>query len=862
MRFYRALLHLYPAAFRAEYGAEMCAIFARRRRDSGSAWGAAGLWWEVTMDVILNAVRSHGDILRQDLRYTARTLRRSPGFTAAVVVVSALGVGATTAAFSITDHVLLRPLPFPGAERLVRMWEHDAARGYYNDASPANYRDWKAASQSFESLGAFRNISVNLVGQGDPERLEGAAVTAEVLPLLGTRPLLGRTFDAADDLEDAPGTVVLSHRLWRVRFGGDPGVLGRKVMLDDAPYVVIGVMPSHFLFPTREVRLWTAMRFPAQAFESRTNTYIFPVARLKPGVSVEDARAELRAIAGRLESAYPQENAGIGVAVRALHDQVARGSRLLVIALFGAALCVLLIACTNLAGLLLARAFHRRQELSVRAALGAGRERLARQLLTESLVLALAGGAVGILLAVMATPLVAQLVPTSLPIAEVPRLDLRILAFAALMTLLTGLGFAVVPALRACSGADLRGLRDGPRAGGAGRERMRSGLVFAEVAVSVVLLVSAGLLIRALWRLQGVDPGFRTEGVLTLRTALPLPRYEKTQARQQFYDRVLADVRALPGVSAAAYATGLPMVMRGGIWGVEVEGQPTEPGKAPPASLRFITPGFFETLRIPLLAGRDVSEADTGQAPFVAVVSRSLAERHWPGQDPLGRRIRFGIQTRTIVGVVGDVRVRGVEQGSEPQVYLPSAQVPDGGLIAYPPKDLVVRSSADAATLLPSIRRIVAQADPQQPISNVRMLEAIVDGETAPRSVQAAVLGGFAALAVFLAGLGIHGLLAFTVSARAREIGVRMALGAGTRDVLRLVLREGLVLAAGGVALGVVLAYAAGRSLQALLAGVRPHDAAAFLTAVIVSLLMVILGSLWPALRAVRVDPLSAIRAE
>jgi predicted permease len=397
---------------------------------------------------------------------------------------------------------------------------------------------------------------------------------------------------------------------------------------------------------------------------------------------------------------------------------------------------------------------------------------------------------------------------------------------------------------------------------GGRREKLRSVLVVAEVTVSVVLLVSSGLLIRALWRLQHVDPGFRADGVLTLRTALPWPKYEKTARRAQFYEQVLGDVRQIPGVESAAYISFLPMATRGMIQPVQVPGRPPEPAEDSTVSLRFVTPGFFAAMGIPLRQGRDVGESDTGDAPLVAVVSESFVRHYWPGEDPLGRQFLLASRPRTVAGVVGDVRVRGLEVSSEPQVYLPSRQVADGNYIAYAPKELVVRASADPARLLPSIRRAVARADPQQPISNVRPLADIVDAETAPRSVQVRVLGAFAAIAAVLAGIGIHGLLAFAVSNRAQEIGVRVALGARPADVLKLVLDEGVRLAAAGTVAGVALAYAAGRALEALLAGVSPRDAATFASAVTLALLMTVAGGLLPALRAVRADPLAAIRAE
>jgi predicted permease len=871
MRVYRALLLAFPASFRAEYGEEMRTIFARRRRGTSGALPVLTLWVEAVWDVILNAARVQWDVLGQDLRYTVRTLRRSPGFTSAAILVAALGVGATTAAFSITDHVLIRPLPFADPQRLVDLWQNQ--QGYSRtELSPANYRDWKRMSTSLEATAAFTDASVNLVGEGDPERLSGQKVTADLFPLLGTKPLLGRVFSEADDRAGAPGTLLLSYGLWQRRFGGDPAVLGRKVILDDAPYAVIGVMSRGFYFPSRESQVWMPMRFEEGDFAERDNLYLRVVGRLRDGVSLEQARAEMGLVAARLERAYPKENAETGATVVRLRDEISEQTRLLLMALFGAALCVLLIACTNLGSLLLARALFRRKELAVRTALGAARERLVRQLLTEALVLATFGGVVGVCLAVAATPLVARLVPNALPIAETPQADVRMLLFAALATVVTGIGFGVIPALRAQRDVDATGLREGSRGGvGGSKEGLRSALVVTQVTVSVLLLISSGLLIRALWRLQAVDPGFRPAGVLTLRTTLPLPKYEKTGRRRQFVTSVLSDIRALPGVSNAAYISFLPMVMRGGIWAVKVEGQPEVPGDPSNASLRFVTPDFFATLGIPIVKGRDVSESDTAESPWVAVVSQSFARRYWPDQDPLGRRLQFGLPgadgaspfgERTVVGVVGDIRVRGIERSSEPQLYLSYQQVKDGWLAWYAPKDLVVRSSADPVALLPAIRRIVAAADLVQPVSDVRMLSDIVSADTAPRSVQAGVLGAFAAIAVVLAGIGMHGLLAFTVSSRVQEIGVRIALGAGASDILRLVLRQGLLLATTGVALGVTVASGAGRAMEALLAGVSPRDAATFLAAVTVALVTTLVGSLFPALRAIRVDPMTAIRTE
>jgi predicted permease len=863
MRLHRALLHLYPAAFRLEYGDEMCAVFAQRWRDTSGALGTLGLWLRVFVDVLVNAALVHGDILTQDLRYTARTLSRAPGFTFTAIVVAALGVGANTAAFTMVDHVFIRPLPFSNSERLVNLYQHETSRGYTGELSPANYRSWKRMSASFDAMAAHRGLSVNLVGQGDPERIDGASVTADLFPMLGVHAALGRIFTTEEDRDGATGTVLLSHGLWQGMFAGDPGVLGRRVILDDALYVIIGVMPRSFHFPNRDCELWTAMRFAPRDYEDRTDTYIHVTAKLKPTISLEQSRAEMGIVTAQLERAYPRENAKIGATVIRLRDEVSGQSRWLLMALFGAALCVLLIACTNLANLMLARALARSKELAVRTAMGAGRERLIRQLLTESLILALCGGVLGVFVAGAALPLLARLVPISLPIAQVPALDWRVFTFAALLAALAGIGFGVVPALRICGGKDISGLHQGSRSGVGGRkERLRSALVIAEVTGSMVLLISSGLLIRALWRIQSTDPGFRTEGVLTLRTSLPMPKYEKTALREQFYSRVLSEANRLAGVSSAAYISFLPMVMRGGIWPVAVPGGPQDPADLQKASLRFVTPGFFAALAIPLHRGRDVSESDTRNSPFVAVVSESFVRRYWPDQNPLGRGFKIGFFDRTIVGVVGDIHVRGLERSSEPQVYLPYKQVPDGGVIWYAPKDLVVRSTVNAATLVPALRGIIRTANPEQPVSDVRMLGDIVEAETAPRVVQVRVLGAFAAIAFLLAAIGMHGLLSFAVSNRMQEIGVRMALGAQRSDILAMVLRDGVRLAAVGTVLGVSLAYGAGRTMQSLLAGVKPGDALTFATAIGLALLMTLVGTLIPALRAVRVDPTMVIRTE
>jgi predicted permease len=859
---YRALLFLYPSSWRAEYGGEMCAVFAARWRDAAGRIGLLALWLEIIPDLLLNAIAVQCDLVSQDVRHAQRALRRSPGFAITVIAIAAVGIGATTAAFTIVDHVLVRPLFFAGQDRLVKLRQDDlAGLQRFWDVSPANYRDWKRMSTSYESMGAYRSLSVNMTGgQGEPQHIDGASLTAELLPTLGVRPQFGHVFTEEEDRESSPGTVILSYGLWLERFGGDRGILGTVIKLEDIPYTVIGVMPKDFYFPTREARLWTPMRWQSDDFADRTNTYIFPIARLKRGVSLEQAQAEMRTIAARLAHAYPSELAQVGIVLIRLRDEISDRNRLMLKVLLGASLCVLLIACTNLANLLLARAMTRRRELAVRSALGAGRERLIRQMLTESLLLVFPGGALGLLIAYVALPLLVRLVPVSLPIAEIPVLDGRVLLFAVLITFGTGISFGIMPALRSASNAS--DIHDGGRSGmGGRRERLRSALVITELSCSVVLLVGFSLLTRALWRIQAVNPGFRADHVLTLRTALPMPRYEKPETREPFYRHVLEETRRLPGVEAAAYTSFLPIEMGGGIWPVEIAGRPENIANRRTASLRFVTPGFFSAMGIPLLSGRDVRQADSETAQYVALVSQSFVHRYWQEENPLGRHINVGNHDRVVIGVVGDIRNRGLERSSEPQIYV-SWQQADGVSPWYAPKNLVVRGSFDMASLGGALRRIIHQADRSQPVTGLRPLSDVVAGDTASRRVQLAVLGAFSAVALLLAAIGIHGLLAFAVSSRTQEIGVRLALGARHIDIINITVGEALRLAAIGIAAGIVIAYGMGRLLQSLLAGVQPWDLGTLAAAIAVSLLVTFAGSLLPAIHAFQIDPAMAMRSE
>ena len=849
MRWHRALLRLYPRSFRAEYGRELLQVMARQ--------GAL----ETVMDTLANALRIHADILRQDLKYTLRTLRRSPAFSMTAILLTALGIGATTAALAVADHVLVRPLPYRDSNRLIRFQGSDRERGGWNDLSPANFRDLVARSTTIESAAAYSGRSANLVGFGAPVRLEGQAATGDLFDVLGVEAAVGRRFTREDQRDSAPAVMVLSHAAWRTYFGGDASVVGRTLQLNGVLHTVIGVMPEGFMFPDRITEFWSVLKLPPDAFNDRSNNYLFTVARLKDGRTAEEADAELDTIAIDLERIAPEENERLSTRTQLLRGYMLPATRTMLLGIVGAAVCLLLIASTNLASLLLSRSLSRMREIAVRAAIGAGRERLMRQMMTESLVVATLGGALGVALAMVSTPLLTRLIPTSLPLAESPAVDLRFMAVAAAITFVTALAFGALPARRAAAGADAAALRDSGRVGSSRRtEALRSGLVTAQVALSVVLLVSVGLLGRALWRVAGTETGFKSAGVVTMRTALPWPKYGETARRVTFYERVLNDVRAQPGVREAAYITGLPMVMTGRIWSAAPEAPTVRLDEDISASARFITPGFFATMSIPMKEGRDIAVSDTRDSAPVAVVSESFVRQAWPGQSGIGRRFRNRNADFTIVGVVGDILVRGLERRSEPQMYFSARQVADNAVIGYTPQELVVRADVPPAALLPAIRQIVQRADPEQPISNVRPLDEIVNDQIAPRAVQARVLGGFAGVAMLLAAVGLYGLLAFAVSSRMREIGLRMALGASPRSMIGLVVKRGIALAGAGVAIGMAAAYGAGRWMETLLAGVSPHDPAVFATATGLTVLLTLAGTLLPALRAARVSPLEATR--
>ena len=856
-RLYRALLGLFPASFRHEYGEEMEIVFRDRRRRADGVAASVALWLETVPDVVVSAGRVHADVLRQDLRYSLRSLSRAPVFAATVVTVLALGIGASTAVFSLADRVFWRPLPYEEPHRLVRLWENVPSYSRM-EPSPANFRDWSEMTTVFEGVAPYHAESVNWVGEAEPLQVAATRAGGGLMPLLGVEPLFGRVLEPRDEEPGAPLTAVLSHDFWQGAFGGTPDVLGRSLRLDDEAYTVVGVMPSAFRFPDRDTALWIPKRFTEVDFEDRDDNYLKVVARLGDGSDLDAARLEMEVVTERLERQHPEANRDTRASVVPLRDDVPRSSRLLVKGLAAASVCLLVIALTNLANLLLARSLARAGETSLRLTLGSGRERLVRQRVTELALLGGAGWLAGLGVAWASLPLLSRLVPLRLPVEEASGLDPRVFAFATLLAALTVLVFGVAPVF----GGRAVPLREGARSGfGGRRHRLRAALVVAQVGGTVVLLVASGLLVRALWQVRAVDPGFTTDGVFAVHTPLPYSRYELTERRAELYRRVLEDVRRAPGVEEASFVSFLPMVMGGGIWPVTLPGNPdTERRRT--ASLRFATPRFFSTLGVPLRQGRDFDDGDDEDAPDVAIVSESFAERYWPSESPIGQRFEFAFRERTVVGVVGNVRVRGLESPSEPQVYLPHGQVPDGGLWFYAPKELVVRLRPDAPMepVSGAIRGTLRSADAELPIPSMRSLESVVAAETATRSTQLAVLALFATVSLLLSAIGIYGLVGYAVAERRPELGVRMALGAGSADILWMVVRQAVRLAVLGALVGGVLGYGFARMLGTLLAGVDPGDPITYAIAAAVALSMAVLGSIGPALRATQIDPVEATR--
>jgi len=802
----------------------------------------------------------------RDLRYAIRMLGQSPGFTGAAVVALALGIGATTAIFSVVNAVLLRPLPYPDPGRLVLVKEHNQGVPV-GTTSFATYADWEARGQTLERVAAIRSWYPTLTGQGEPERLQAMRVSASFFGLLGVAPQLGRDFLETEDRPDAWRAIVLSQGLWRRRFGGDPQVIGRRVALSGESFTVVGVMPAEFEEALsanfyEPAELWAPLGYGAALpYACRTCRHLRVVARLKPGVTLEQAGAEVDAITRGLAREHPQDYAGAGATLLPLQEQFVSSIRPALYLMLGAVGVVLLVACANLANLLLARAARRRREMAVRAALGAGRARLLRQLLTESLLLAVVGAGGGLLLVVWGLDALVALAPSDLPSVVGAQLDTRVLLFTLGLTVLTGLVFGLAPALHA-SRVDLQSaLRDeGRGTTGGGPGRLRGLLVSGELALSLVLLIGAGLLVRSFVRLSQVSPGFDARGLLTMQVSALGPRYEDEARVRAFYEEVLRRVAGLPGVESAAMVSNLPLGGNRDQAGLHVEGRPLANAAEAPSPERYgVSPDYLRAMRIPLRRGRILSERDGPDAPRVALIGESVARRVFAGEDPLGKSIRLGgpdSPTRTIVGVVGDVSHDGLEVAPDLQIYVPHAQW------SVPYMQLVIRAAGDPAALAGAVRRELWAVDPDQPVYRVATMEQLISATVARRRFLTLLLNLFAGVALVMATIGTYGLISYTVAQRAPEFGLRVALGAQPGDIYRLVLRQGARLALAGVGAGLAIALALARVLASLLYGVSATDPLIFGAISLLLLSVALIASYVPARRAAKVDPVVALRQE
>jgi predicted permease len=795
-----------------------------------------------------------------ELRYGMRTLRRHPWFTAVAVLSLALGIGANTAIFSVVDAVLLRSLPFRDVERLAIVWEEASFAGFpQNTPAPANYLDWKAQNSVFEDMAAIADRSFTVTGGGEPEKVMAQAVTANLFQVLGVRPLLGRDFLPDDDTPDS-NVVLISYGLWQRRFGGEPGVIDRDIMLDGQNHRVVGVMPRAFQFLGDSIGIWKPLGLTPQEAAKRTNHYLSVVARLKPGVTMQRAQLDMETIMSRLAREYPNEVGKLGAVVVPLRDQLAGGLRRPLLALQLAVGLVLLISCGNVASLLLSRSATRRREIAMRTTLGASRSRIVRQLIMESLLLAIAGGAFGVLLAWSSFTFLQRLIPPAMSLSTGLEIDATVLAFTAVICVLSALGFSLAPALQA-SRADLsEAMKQGAPSGGpASQRRLRDATVVGQVALAFVVLVGAALLVRTVYALQNQYSGLRPDRVV--RTELSPAKYGEPSRRASFYEEVLARVASLPGVVSAGYTTSVPLEWKGGTSGFFPEGKPSVPGLVYDANHRQVSADYLPTIGIPLLQGRNFDERDDERAQPVAIVNETMARQYWPGEDAVGKRFKVGTpdsEWRVIVGVAGDVRQMGVDAPVKAEMYLPYPQMTTDPW--YAARDLVIRLSGDPLEIANAVRQEVRAVDPDQPISEIETMAAVIGRETAAQRVSTVLSGAFGTLALLLATVGLYGVLSYFVAQHTRQIGVRLALGAQQSQVLSLVLKKGLLLTALGVGVGLGASLVLTRLMQSMLFEVDSSDPLTFAGVAALLAGVALAACYLPARRAAGVDPLMALR--
>ena len=813
------------------------------------------------------------DTFVQDLRYGARTLRRHPTFALVAIFTLALGIGANAAIFSVVNAVLLRPLPWHEPDRAVMIWSRWVAfeKTWVAEGEVVDYR---RRGQSLAEVAAWDDGQVNLTGNGEPERISAGSVTANLFSTFGVTPLIGRTFTAAEDVPNGPDLVLLGHALWTRRFAADAGIVGRSIQINGRAFLVTGVMPADFVLPTdfenpQPTQLWMPLQLNPTSTDHGSHG-LYAAARLKPGATVQQASDELHRIAGDMtrEGLYPVPMKFDVFAV-SLTDEVVGGVRRAIWLLFGAVGFLLLIACANVANLLLARAEGRQREIAVRAALGAGRVRVVRQLLTEGLVLTSMAAVLGLAFAFSGVRFLAWWNPANIPRVANVALDLRVLGFTAAVALVTCVLFSIAPALRALR-LDLNdSLKDGSlnASSGVGRQRFRRGLVVVEMALAVVLLVGAGLMLRSLWALQRVQLGFDPSGVLTMGLSLPTASYETPEQVVLFYSRLVDSIRQLPGVRHAGAVRALPLGSTIGDFGLMIEGYVPPPGTGAKGDWQIVTDGYLEAMGERVIRGRTIKPEDTTDAQLVALVNEEMVRRYWPGQDPLGRRFRIGGGNPqrpmvTVVGIVGDVRHNGIAGVVKEKFYVPHRQWHKSVGNPIRSMTLVVKSRVNPETLTGPIRQQIRALDPNLPVANVRTMTDVVNATLSTPRFTGVLLGTFAALALILSAIGIYGVLSYVVSQRSREIGIRVAIGAQRSQVIGLVLRNGLSLALAGVLIGVALAAWAAQLMRGLLYDIRARDPSTFFVVAILLSAVAVLASFIPAWRASRVDPVVVLKGE
>ena len=807
------------------------------------------------------------DILAQDLRYALRTLRRAPAFAALVIATLAVGIGANAVIFSVVDAVFLRPFPYTQPDRLVQLFENARDRpSSYGNSSFLNFTDWRAATHALSGLVAIAGGGANLTTNGEAERVTTVPTTANLFDVLGVRPALGRSFAPGEDEPGRAPVVVLSDGFWRRRFGGDAGVIGRVLDIDGAPTTVIGVMPPDFVFPagSRSVDMWLPFTLPPVALRNRGARFVDVYGRLAPGVTIEQAAAEMRQIAARLEAQYPDDNANRSVLVMPLRDAVAGSVREPLLIILGAVVVVLIVACANVASLLLARAATRQHDVAVRLALGAGRGRLARQLLTESIVLALAGALLGTVGAWTVLRIVGSVGARFLPIPGAIPLDGRVLVALLVVSIGSGVLFGLAPALRGASTP----LRDalvgaGKVTPGAVRQRSRSALVVAQLALSVVLLIGAGLLLRTFLVLAHTSSGLDADGVVTTRLSIARTAEDSTVTRRanRIFSPLLEQLRATPGITAAGVTTNIPLQRwgTGGSYWIIGHAKPA-PGQEPHAEFRVISPGYFATLGIPIRRGREFNDADHTTANEPVLVNETFVRREFPSEDPIGRRIALDEKIAfTIVGVAGDVRQAGLASPPLPEMYFSYRSQFTNWAV---PTALIVRSRLSTTATVAAVRRAAAAVIPDVPVYSVSTMDEIIGSSLASRRLNLWLIGSFGAITLILAAAGLYGVVSYTVVQRTREVGIRMALGARAGDVVRLIVGYGATRATLGIALGLSVAVVATRVLSNMLVGIHADDPVTYLMVALLLAVTALAASWIPARRAARVDPMVAIRAE